>query len=61
MMTECDEIAYRMATGPLPHFPAMDDARRYVRDQMGDQGMQIIDNVAETLFRVSRYLEGYSE
>lgn len=56
-MTECDEVAYTMATQPLPHFPTMDAARHYVRDRMGDQGMQIIDNVAETLFRVARYLE----
>jgi hypothetical protein len=45
---ECDEVAdsIRRTPGFMP-FDTFDAAHRYVRTVMGDQGDQIIDNVAE--------------
>lgn len=49
--TECAEIAARMDP---PAFGSFDAAAAWVRAVMGDQGMQIIDNIAEALWERQR-------
>jgi len=50
MNTECDEVADSMRA-QAPRFSCFDDALRYVRGQMPDQGTTIVDNVAWALWR----------
>lgn len=58
-MSECDEVAASMALAYgvwlAAHHEActMDTARRYVRMQLVDESMTLIDNVAESLYRHS--------
>ena len=47
--TECDEVAAAMPA--LPHGYTMDEARRHIRTLMPDESEQVIDNVAESLYR----------
>jgi hypothetical protein len=62
-MTECEEIALSIwrsrsvtegnglnVTMPIRSF---DDAMRVARHYCGDQGDQIVDNVAEALYRIA--------
>lgn len=48
-MTECEEVALVLLPRYLEERPA--DTRRWVKDQMGDETCQIIDNVAEAIQR----------
>lgn len=45
--TECDEVADNMKP---PRFKSFDEASRWVRSRMPDESMQVIDNVAESLY-----------
>lgn len=47
-MHECDEVALTMPTNGIH---TLDDARQIVRNWMGDESEQVIDNVAESLYR----------
>lgn len=47
-MTECEELALTMVR--QEPFKTLDDAREYVRQQMPDETVTIIDNVAWALF-----------
>lgn len=47
-MTEADEVA---ATMKAPKFKNFDEASAYVRTQMPDESMQVIDNVAWSLYQ----------
>jgi len=51
-MTECDEVARVIAAGfSLPADLTMDEARQIVRFKMPDESVQVIDNVAWSLYR----------
>ena len=50
-MTECDEVADSMAP-TAPQFSSFDEAARFVRCQMPDETATVIDNVAESLWRM---------
>lgn len=46
-MTECEEVALVLLPRYLEERPA--DIRQWVKDQMGDETYQVIDNVVHAL------------
>lgn len=51
-MSECMELACSIVDGKdVSNLPkTMDEARRMVREELPDEGVQLVDNVAEFLF-----------
>ncbi len=50
--TEADEVASAIPASHWGH--TMDDARRFVRTLMPDESVQVVDNVAESLYRTAQ-------
>jgi hypothetical protein len=53
-MSECDEVAATMLARVIELgglFWSLDNFRNYVRTQMRDESVQVIDNVAFSLFQ----------